>query len=294
MSKRQSNHQSSHQADYFDVQVERFRSKKREPQHRSRKRVDRALLKEHEDMSRIFIQQDPNLIALEALGFIEEVISEIKSGKEATVYLVKALGTKLAAKVYKDLNVRSFKRENVYQQGRFIGDARAAKALEKRSHFGKQVQQSLWVTVEYAQMWQLYQAGLRVPKPALGPESTAYAEAGRVVLMEFIGDDISDTPAPRLSDVRLNAQEAQRAFEQSFNLLQTLKKLGKVHGDFSAYNLLWHQNEVILIDFPQLCDIKENPEALRLLERDLKSLCQSFRRHGIETDDNTLWQRIRL
>jgi len=275
-------------ASYFDVQLERFKSRKPEPLHRSRKRVDRALLKDEvRDSSAIFIKQDPNLSALEALGFIDEVVAEIKSGKEATVYLVHALGRSLAAKVYKDLAVRSFKRDNVYLQGRYIGDAKAKKALTQRTDFGKQVQQSLWVQVEYAQMWQLYQAGLSVPKPALGPQPHSYREAGRVVLMEFIG--IADAPAPRLSDVQLNPHEADDAFKQSFALLCKLKQLGKVHSDFSTYNLLWHEGKVILIDFPQLCDIEENDKATELLARDLRSLCQSFKRHGIYANERELW-----
>lgn len=109
-----------------------------------------------------------------------------------------------------------------------------------------------------------------------------------MVLMEFVGH--GDQPAPRLADLRLPPDEAQEAFRQSTDILVRLARMGLVHGDYSTYNLLWHDGKVIMIDVPQLVELKDNPEAERLLKRDVASLLTSFRRVGV-TDDGTELRR---
>lgn len=219
---------------------------------------------------------DAGLQGLFEQGLITELVGELKSGKEATVYLARGPSGLIAAKLYRDAAVRSFKNDTLYRDGRFIGDARIKKAIDQRSKTGVSAQQSLWVMHEYLQLWTLLEAGIPVPKPLVGPGADDCAKAGRVVLMEFIGDE--DAAAPRLSDVRLTPDEAQDAFAQSVTLLASLLKLGKVHGDYSAYNLLWWRGKVIVIDVPQMVDIAENSHAAELLARDVDSLCTSFRR----------------
>ena len=233
---------------------------------------------------------DPDLQRLFERGAIDGLRRELKSGKEATVYLVDSRQGPLAAKVYADVRARSFKNDGRYRAGRFIGDVRAAKALEQRSGFGVEVQKALWVDHEYVMLWRLHDAGLPVPRPALGPEPIEYGAAGAVVLMEFLG--AGDEPAPRLSDVRLQGDAARDAFEQSVEILARMLALGLVHGDYSTYNLLWHRERVVAIDFPQGVEIESNREAAALLERDAVSLCTSFRRHAVETDPAELLRRL--
>ena len=115
------------------------------------------------------------------------------------------------------------------------------------------------------------------------------ARAGRTVLMSFVGDELG--AAPRLSDVRLSRDEAADAFEQSVRLLISLLKLGKVHGDFSAYNLLWWEGRVIVIDVPQMVEVAENREAAALLERDVRSLCTSLK--SVRADPVEVLARVR-
>lgn len=222
---------------------------------------------------------DPSLQTLYERGFISEILGQIKSGKEATVYLVESLQGLAAAKVYSDMAVRSFKDDSIYRQGRFVGDARIKKAIEQRSRSGVNAQQALWIYHEYTQLWELYNAGIPTPKPLIGPGSDDMISAGRVVLMDYIGD--ADEPAPRLSDLRLDEETAQDAWQQSLTILVDLIKMGKVHGDFSTYNLLWWDGKVIVIDFPQVINISENRSADQLLEQDVVSLCKSFNRLGI-------------
>lgn len=233
---------------------------------------------------------DAGLHHLFELGLIDELIGELKSGKEATVYLTRGPTGLGAAKLYRDAAVRSFKNDTLYRDGRFIGDARVKKAIDQRSKTGVSAQQALWVMHEYLQLWTLFNAGLPVPKPLVGPGADDCAKAGRVVLMEFVGDE--DAAAPRLSDLRLSPEEAQDAFEQSVKLLTSLLKLGKIHGDYSAYNLLWWQGKVIIIDLPQMVDIAENSHAGELLERDVRSLCTSFRR-SVDVDPYEILREIK-
>lgn len=215
----------------------------------------------------------------------------MKGGKEATVYLVTRGEERLAAKVYADLESRSFRNDTGYWAGVYIADQRVAKAMKQRSRVGQAAQQAIWVAREYANLWRLVEASLPVPRPAVGPAVSECAEAGGVVLMEFVGT--GDTPAPRLSDVRLTPAKAESAYRQSVDLLLKLARLGLVHGDFSTYNLLWHDSRAVLIDVPQMLEAESaGRQARELLERDVASLVTSFRRHGVEGDAATLRREV--
>src|SRR5690554_5639034 len=189
--------------------------------------------------------KDPDMERLRKKGYIDEFMRLVKGGKEATVYLVKRGQERLAAKVYADIQSRSFRKDGAYWSGVHIADQRVERALRQRSRRGRAAQQAIWVMREYANLWRLTEAGLSVPRPAVGPAVTECAEAGSVVLMEFIGD--GDAPAPRLSDVRFGSDErerAEKALSQSVAILLGLADLGLVHGDYSTYNLLWHDGRV--------------------------------------------------
>jgi len=124
----------------------------------------------------------------------------------------------------------------------------------------------------------------------LGPKTNDLSQAGRVVLMELIGD--KDEPAPRLSDASLTEKEVVFAYKQSLNILIKLLRLERVHGDYSAFNLLWHEGDIVMIDFPQMVSIEENPQALEILQQDLDSLCSSFRTMGLDKDPVQLFNYV--
>lgn len=234
---------------------------------------------------------DPELQSLYEAGKITDLLAELKSGKEATVYLVDGPAGLMAAKIYADLEVRSFKNDRRYRDGRFISDERTARAVARRTSYGLSAQQTLWVQHEYWQLWQLHDAGLPVPRPLIGPEASEINSAGRVVLMELIGD--REAPAPRLADLRLEPEVAREAFEQSVKLARDLLRLGKVHADLSTYNLLWWQGKVVCIDVPQMIDIAANQNWLELLERDALNLCRTFKAVGHKADPEVTLRRIR-
>lgn len=234
---------------------------------------------------------DPNarfanddLNKLSKMGFLDELIAGIKTGKEASVFLGRNAEGLVAVKVYTDLRVRSFKRDESYREGRFIGDSRIEKAIEQGSEKGLDAHQILWVQEEFRQMKHLDQHGVNVPE--------AIAVNGISLIMEFIGDE-NGNPAPRISDLKMEQEEAEEAFRQSVENLKRIVSSGRVHGDYSTFNILWHQGQAVVIDFPQVMEFKNNPNAHAFLERDVRSLCKSFRKQGIAANEAKLLREIR-
>jgi RIO kinase 1 len=186
--------------------------------------------------------------------------------------------------VYTDLRVRSFKRDASYREGRFIGDSRIQKAIEQGSQKGLDAHQILWVQEEFRQMKHLYRHGVNVPK--------AIAVNGISLVMEFIGDE-NGNPAPRISDLRMEKEEAEEAFRQAVQNLKMIVSSGRVHGDYSTFNILWNNEKAVVIDFPQVMEFKNNPNANTFLERDVRSLCKSFRKQGVEADEVNVLREVR-
>jgi RIO kinase 1 len=225
----------------------------------------------------------PDLNQLSKMGFLDELISGIKTGKEGSVFLGRNSEGFVAVKVYTDLRVRSFKRDETYRQGRFIGDSRIEKAIEQGSQKGLDAHQILWVQEEFRQMKYLYESGVTVPK--------AIAVNGITIIMEFIGDEAGQ-PAPRISDLKMEKDDAQEAFQQSVQNLIQIVRAGRVHGDYSTFNILWHNEKAVVIDFPQVIEFKNNPNANTFLERDVHSLCKSFRKQGVQADEGKILREI--
>lgn len=215
------------------------------------------------------------------LGHISEIVAELKSGKEATAYVARGPRGSVLVKLYRELEARSFKNDSVYREGQVILDERAKRAMQGRSRRGLEMLQAGWVAAEYAHLWTLWRAGLSVPEPLVGPAPFDFAATTPAVLMRLIGSE--DEPAPRLSEAVLTSDEARSAWEQSLSGLAGILRLGYVHGDYSTYNLLWWEDIVTIIDFPQLTT-RQNPHFQELLRRDVQSLVTSFRRHGIQAD----------
>ncbi|WP_104991517.1 RIO1 family regulatory kinase/ATPase [Deinococcus sp. NW-56] len=250
---------------------ERFRRQRRAPQ--GRRRIA-ALTAEGEDTP-----EDDVIARLKALGHVTEVLAELKSGKEATAYVARGPRGTLLLKLYRDLQARSFQRDEVYRAGVYIPDARAAKAMAGRSRKGLEMLHQGWVCAEYAHLWHLWEAGLSVPEPLVGPSPFDYSATAPAVLMRLIGEE--DQPAPRLSEASLTPEEARSAWDQAVSGMAHMLRLGYAHGDYSTYNLLWWENTVTIIDFPQLTT-RTNPNFRDLLARDAQSLATSFRRHGVQ------------
>ena len=67
-----------------------------------------------------------------------------------------------------------------------------------------------------------------------------------------------------------------------------------VHGDLSAYNLLYSGDRLRVIDLPQAVDARSNPHARRLLAGDVANVCRYFASQGADAEPGTfateLWE----
>src|SRR5690349_22360691 len=98
-------------------------------------------------------------------GVIDEVIRSLKSGKEATVYLVRTGSETRCAKVYRDMAQRSFQRRAQYQEGRKVRGSREARAMSRSTRFGRREQEDEWKNAEVHALYRLAAADVRVPRP---------------------------------------------------------------------------------------------------------------------------------
>ncbi len=196
-------------------------------------------------------------------GVIDEVIRSLKSGKEATVYVVRS-GTQMrCAKVYRDMGQRSFQRRASYQEGRKVRGSRQARAMAKRSRFGRKEQESAWKNAEVDALYQLVAAGVRVPKP--------YGYFSDVLLMELVTDEAGQ-PAPRLSEVDLSPEIARDYHRFLIRQIVRMLSIGLIHGDLSEFNVLVTPEGPMIIDLPQVVNAAGNNGALAMLERDVNNI----------------------
>ncbi|WP_067219815.1 PA4780 family RIO1-like protein kinase [Marinomonas gallaica] len=196
-------------------------------------------------------------------GLIDDVISQLMSGKEATVYVVRCGSDIRCAKVYKDAGKRSFKQAVQYREGRKVRNSRRARAMEKGSKFGRDEQETLWHNAEVDALYKLAQAGVRVPTP--------YGCFDGVLLMELVTDDSGEV-APRLNDVVLTPEQARADHAQIINDVVRMLCAGLVHGDLSEFNVLVDSHGPVIIDLPQAVDAVANNHAEWMLERDVNNM----------------------
>ncbi|PJF38992.1 MAG: hypothetical protein CUN55_15655, partial [Phototrophicales bacterium] len=220
--------------------------------------------------------------------YIRDVLAKVKGGKEANVYRCEAaphIGMPfLAAKVYRPRMFRNLRQDHRYREGRqmldeagkFIknNEQRILRALHKKTSFGEQVSHTSWLMYEYRLLQELYAAGGAVPKPV--------AIDTNAVLMAYIGD--ADMPAPTLNNIELSSAEAQRLFNVVLLNIELMLQRGWVHGDLSAYNILYWEDTITIIDFPQVVEVVTNTQADHIFKRDVERVCDYFSAQGVGCD----------
>ncbi|MGL1902125.1 MAG: serine protein kinase RIO [Fibrobacterales bacterium] len=204
-------------------------------------------------------------------GLIDDVIKPLTSGKEADVFVVYSQGEYRCAKVYKDITKRNFKKQAGYQEGRKVQNSRKARAMEKRTKFGRKEIEAAWQNAEVDALFKVSDAGVNVPEP--------YICMDGVLLMELIVGDDGDV-APRLLDVELTQDEAMDYFSKLIVDVLVMLCAGIVHGDLSEYNVLVDENGPVIIDFPQAVDAASNNNAGAYLIRDLDNLRDFFSQYA--------------
>ncbi len=200
-------------------------------------------------------------------GLIDEVISQLMSGKEATVYMVRCGDEIRCAKVYKEANKRSFKKAAQYQEGRKSRNSRRARAMEKGSKYGRNQQEQAWQNAEVDALYSLAEAGVRVPQP--------FGCFDGVLLMELITDEGGDV-APRLNDVVMSKEQAIEDHELVMNYIMRMLCAGIVHGDLSEFNVLVDEYGPVIIDLPQAVDASANNNAKAMLIRDVDNITDYY------------------
>jgi len=200
-------------------------------------------------------------------GLVDEVLSQLMSGKEATVYVVRS-GTEVrCAKVYKEAAKRSFKQAVKYQEGRKQRNSRRARAIEKGSKYGRKQQEDTWQNAEVDALYLLAAAGVRVPEP--------FGCFDGVLLMELVTDD-EGAVAPRLNDVSLTPEQAREDHVTMMNYVKLMLIAGVVHGDLSEFNVLVDDYGPVIIDLPQAVDAAANNNAYEMFERDVNNMTQYY------------------
>ncbi len=223
--------------------------------------------------------------------WFDDVLRLIKGGgKEASVYQCSGNGTTgreyIAAKVYRPRKFRQLRNDSLYREGRLvlddegheIHDGGALHAMRQRTKFGLRLMHTSWIEHEFQTLQLLHQAGADVPEP--------YASGNNAILMAYIGWE--DLPAPTLNNVNLSVKQARQVFERVIHNVELMLSKHRVHGDLSAFNILYLDGEVSLIDFPQSIDPDINRNAYAIFCRDILRLCEYFQVQGLTCDPHSL------
>jgi RIO kinase 1 len=219
------------------------------------------------------IKTPPALQPLIDDGVIDEVIRALKSGKEATVYLVRSGTQARCAKVYRDMRQRSFQRRAQYQEGRKMRGSRQTRAMNKSTRFGRGEQEAAWKNAEVDALYRLQSAGVRVPKP--------YGYFNDVLVMELVTDS-GGQPAPRLGEVDLSPEQAREYHGFLIRQIVRMLSIGLIHGDLSEFNVLIDSDGPVIIDLPQVVNAAGNNGALAMLERDVNNIRGTLARFAPE------------
>jgi RIO kinase 1 len=282
----------------------RFGIDKRRPYQRMTRKLmseERQFVHEQDDSSRSFkftyqAARFEEWWLLESLGdfyehkWITDVLRSLKGGKEASVYLCRsgpAIEAPLVvAKVYRPRSLRNLKNDGQYRAGRIDLDENGhavvksgdIHAMQKRTAYGEELRHQSWIAYEFQTLEILQAAGADVPKP--------YAMEKNAILMDFIGD--LGQAAPTLNTVRLDPDEVRSLFERVIRNVEWLLSNQRIHGDLSAYNILYWQGDITLIDFPQVVPPEDNPAAWTIFLRDITRVCQYFAGQGFRRNAHRL------
>ena len=250
------------------------------------------------------LQHDPDRAApawLTAGGTTDEVLGLLKTGKEAEVFIVERRtldgdhAELLAHKRYRPMKVgkgeiqglgftrsRTFTNDVLYHEGRRLRYSRDQRAVERMTDYGKNLLAERWPGQEMDTLQRAFDAGVTVPYPV---EFT-----GDGMLMQLLGDE--DGAAPRLVNARLTTDDLAAAYDQLLEELSALTRASLVHADLSPFNVLWWQDRLWLIDFPQAVDLINNPHGFDMLHHDVVTMCTWFARRGVDADGEAVFAEL--
>ncbi|MFT4326086.1 MAG: serine protein kinase RIO [Candidatus Woesearchaeota archaeon] len=202
-----------------------------------------------------------NLTWLEAQGTFDRLTQAIEVGKEANVFVAESESGKVIVKIYRLENC-NFNKMFEYLKG----DPRFPSLKPRRREIV-----FAWTLREYRNILVARNAHVNVPTPIIQHKN--------ILVEEFIGED---SAAPKLKDVGFDDKTIATCFKDTMKELRKLwHKAGIVHGDLSGFNILYHNNKPVIIDFSQATSIKDS-RAREYLERDAKNLATFFTKRGFD------------
>jgi RIO kinase 1 len=211
-----------------------------------------------------------DLYKLISEGHFDGLESPIKIGKEANIFSARKGNDRLIVKIYR-VNSCNFNKMFDYIKS----DPRYAGLQGKRRSIILH-----WVQREYRNLLKAREAGVRVPKPI--------AVKNYILVMEFIGK--GEEIAPALKDKK--PQDALKFFSDVVDNMRKMYKAGLVHADLSAFNILNWEDKPVFIDFSQTSSIKDT-RAEEYLSRDVKNICNYFRKLGIKANEEDVLKNIK-
>lgn len=203
------------------------------------------------------------------LGHKIEIVSNIKSGKEATVYRVRLDDNMVAVKIYKKPEERNFKNTGAYLLGKYYRRVSERKAVAKNNKFARKMKHENWVRREFFMLQKLFESGANIPQPILQIDDG--------IFMELLGNET--IVAPRLCDIKLDKIEAEKAFDSVIKSIERFWNFGIIHADLSEFNILWWKSKPYIIDFPQSVDRRMHPNPKEILDRDIKNVIKYFNKY---------------
>jgi RIO kinase 1 len=183
---------------------------------------------------------------------------------------------------------RNLRNDALYRQGRevMVAGGKAAgkqastiaRAMRNKTPFGMEAAHVSWLMHEYAALDTLHRAGVPVPQPVAANENC--------VLMSYCGSERE--AAPTLHSVDLDPVEAYDLYHKTIGAIEIMLRHGLVHGDLSAFNVLYWEGDITLIDFPQVVNLHANHDARWILRRDVERICDYYHLQGLRCDARTL------
>ena len=206
-----------------------------------------------------------NLGKLMAKGIIQEFVGIISAGKEANVYFAIGLDDRpLAVKIYK-IDPQNTK----WMKNYIIGDPRFKK-------IGTSTHKIIynWCKKELKNLKQMERHGIIVPSPIISRDN--------LLVMSFIGES-NGSPAPRLKDVD-QLTDPKKTLDFVINQIKKMYiEAHLVHGDLSAFNILYYNEEPIIIDVSQAVSVYHY-NAPVFLKRDIINVLKYFKQFVPEAD----------
>lgn len=202
-------------------------------------------------------------------GFLEEIDGCLSTGKEANVYYARgAAGQEYAVKIFKT-SILVFKDRDRYVTGEYRFRNGYCKSNPRKMV-------KTWAEKEMRNLKRLVSAGIGCPTPWL--------LKSHVLVMDFLGSD--GWCAPRIKEVSLDLDEWQRCYlKLVVDVRRMYHECNLVHGDLSEYNVLWHNDQPVIIDVSQSVE-HAHPFATEFLRKDISNLTDFFGKKGCDVFSN--------